>query len=191
MGNILPNVFKSSNKNSMRILMLGLDAAGKTTVLYRFKLGEETITLPTIGFNVEDFKYKNIDVVMWDVGGQDKIRKLLSHYYNGTNAMIFVIDASDTPERLEKARDELNGMLQEDQLKGAQLLVYANKQDLPGALSGPEITKLLGLDKVTDRNWIVQETVATKGDGLYEGIEWLATVLRLRKVKRKSRSRKF
>jgi ADP-ribosylation factor protein 1 len=63
----------------MRILMVGLDAAGKTTILYKFKLGEVVTTIPTIGFNVETVDYKNISFTVWDVGGQDKIRPLVQH----------------------------------------------------------------------------------------------------------------
>ena len=55
-------------------LMVGLDAAGKTTILYKLKLGEVVTTIPTIGFNVEQVDYKNISFTVWDVGGQDKIR---------------------------------------------------------------------------------------------------------------------
>merc|ERR1711945_50216 len=65
----------------MRILMVGLDAAGKTTILYKLKLGEVVTTIPTIGFNVETVEYKNISFTVWDVGGQDKIRPLWRHYY--------------------------------------------------------------------------------------------------------------
>lgn len=65
--------------------MLGLDAAGKTTILYKLKLGESTITIPTIGFNVETVQYKNINFTVWDVGGQHLVRPLWKHYYPGTN----------------------------------------------------------------------------------------------------------
>ena len=60
-------------KQEMRILMVGLDAAGKTTILYKLKLGEVVTTIPTIGFNVETVEYKNISFTVWDVGGQDKV----------------------------------------------------------------------------------------------------------------------
>ena len=70
-------------KRDVRILMVGLDAAGKTTILYKLKLGENINTIPTIGFNVEQVVYKNISFTMWDVGGQDKIRALWRHYYSG------------------------------------------------------------------------------------------------------------
>src|SRR5579872_1277626 len=80
----------------MRILLVGLDASGKTTICYKLKLGEVVVTIPTIGFNVETITYKNINFTMWDVGGQDKIRPLWRHYYANTNAVIFVVDSNDS-----------------------------------------------------------------------------------------------
>ncbi|XP_030302237.1 ADP-ribosylation factor 1 isoform X2 [Calypte anna] len=85
MGNIFANLFKGLfGKKEMRILMVGLDAAGKTTILYKLKLGEIVTTIPTIGFNVETVEYKNISFTVWDVGGQDKIRPLWRHYFQNT-----------------------------------------------------------------------------------------------------------
>lgn len=85
MGNIFGNLLKSLiGKKEMRILMVGLDAAGKTTILYKLKLGEIVTTIPTIGFNVETVEYKNICFTVWDVGGQDKIRPLWRHYFQNT-----------------------------------------------------------------------------------------------------------
>merc|ERR1719274_148602 len=100
------------SKKEMRILMVGLDAAGKTTILYKLKLGEVLTTIPTIGFNVETVEYKNINFTVWDVGGQDKIRKLWRYYYQNTQGLIFVIDSNDR-ERIEDAREELTHMLSE------------------------------------------------------------------------------
>merc|ERR1712170_76094 len=114
----------------MRILMVGLDAAGKTTILYRLKLGEVVTTIPTIGFNVETVEYKNISFTTWDVGGRDKIRPLYRHYYQNTQALVFVVDSNDH-ERLEDARYELHRTVEEDELRDTVLLVMANKQDLP------------------------------------------------------------
>merc|ERR1712195_349681 len=102
-------------KKDCRILMVGLDAAGKTTILYKLKLGEVVTTIPTIGFNVETVEYKNIAFTVWDVGGQDKIRPLWRHYYTNTEGIIFVVDSNDR-DRVDEARDELNRMLSEDEL---------------------------------------------------------------------------
>jgi ADP-ribosylation factor protein 1 len=99
-------------KKEMRILMVGLDAAGKTTILYKLKLGEIVTTIPTIGFNVETVEYKNISFTVWDVGGQDKIRPLWRHYFQNTQGLIFVVDSNDR-DRVVEARDELHRMLNE------------------------------------------------------------------------------
>ncbi|GCB22581.1 ADP-ribosylation factor [Aspergillus awamori] len=186
-------------RKEMRILMVGLDAAGKTTILYKLKLGEIVTTIPTIGqsssssslssvqtqqnlasiscFNVETVEYKNIQFTVWDVGGQDKIRPLWRHYFQNTQGIIFVVDSNDR-DRIVEAREELQRMLNEDELRDALLLVFANKQDLPNAMSPAEITQQLGLQSLTRRPWYIQSTCATTGDGLYEGLEWLAETLR-------------
>ncbi|KAJ2910346.1 hypothetical protein GGI21_000968 [Coemansia aciculifera] len=163
-------------KKEMRILMVGLDAAGKTTILYKLKLGEIVTTIPTIGFNVETVEYKNISFTVWDVGGQDKIRPLWRHYFQNTQGIIFVVDSNDR-DRITEARDELQRMLSEDELRNAHLLVFANKQDLPNAMNAAEITDKLGLQAITKTKWYIQATCATSGDGLYEGLEWLSTIV--------------
>merc|ERR1719159_2117209 len=160
-------------KSERRILMVGLDAAGKTTILYRLKLGEVTATIPTIGFNVETVEYKNIKFTVWDIGGQDKIRKLWRHYYRGTHGAIFVVDSSDR-DRIEDARDELTKMLDEDEMSDAALLVIANKQDLPNAMGSSEVAEKLGLHGLRKRQWSIQSACATTGEGLFEGPEWLS-----------------
>jgi len=160
----------------MRILMVGLDAAGKTTILYKLKLGEIVTTIPTIGFNVETVEYKNINFTVWDVGGQDKIRPLWRHYFQNTQGLIFVVDSNDR-ERINEAHEELNKMLNEDELREAAVLIFANKQDLPNAMSVAEITDKLGLHSLRSRKWYIQSTCATSGDGLYEGLDWLSNVL--------------
>ncbi|KAL5454319.1 hypothetical protein PMIN06_005020 [Paraphaeosphaeria minitans] len=164
-------------KKEMRILMVGLDAAGKTTILYKLKLGEIVTTIPTIGFNVETVEYKNIQFTVWDVGGQDKIRPLWRHYFQNTQGIIFVVDSNDR-DRVVEAREELQRMLNEDELRDAMLLVFANKQDLPNAMNAAEITDKLGLHSLRQRAWYIQSTCATSGDGLYEGLEWLSNSLR-------------
>ena len=185
MGNLFGSIWeKLAGKQERRILMVGLDAAGKTTILYKLKLGEVVTTIPTIGFNVETVDYKNINFTVWDVGGQDKIRPLWRHYYQNTQGIIFVVDSNDR-ERIDadssaeqkSAREELQRMLVEDDLRDAVLLVFANKQDLPNALSVNEVTERLGLNSVRNRQWYVQACCATTGDGLYEGLDWLSDTL--------------
>merc|ERR1711972_880938 len=170
----------------MRILMLGLDAAGKTTALYKLKLGEVVTTIPTIGFNVETVEYKNISFTEWDVGGQDKTRPLWRHYYQNTQGIIFVVDSNDR-ERIDdssgsdnSAKEELHKLLAEDELRDANLMVFANKQDLPNAMSVAEVAEKLGLNQLRNRQWHIQSTCATTGDGLYEGFDAIHEMLHCR-----------
>ncbi|XP_055040794.1 ADP-ribosylation factor 4 [Misgurnus anguillicaudatus] len=165
-----------SKKKHMRLLMVGLDAAGKTTILYKLKLGEVVSTVPTIGFNVDTVEYKNISFTVWDVGGQTKIRSLWRHYYQNTEGLIFVVDSSDH-ERIQEAAEELMMMLHEDEMRDVVVLVLANKQDLPKALPVHQLTDRLGLHSLKNKQWFVQPTCAVQGSGLYEGLDWLSDQL--------------
>ena len=172
MGNalaVLNNIFK---KQEARIVMVGLDAAGKTTVLYKLKLNDVVTTIPTIGFNVEKVEYKNLKMTIWDVGGQDRLRPLWRHYYENCNGVIFVVDSNDQI-RMKTARDEVQKMMDEPNLRDAKLLVYANKQDMPGAMPASELIDTLQLRNLK-QEWFVQPTCAIDGKGLYEGLDWLA-----------------
>jgi len=173
MGLWFSSIFdKMTKKKESRILMVGLDAAGKTTILYKLKLGEVVTTIPTIGFNVETVQYKNVDFTVWDVGGQDKIRPLWRHYYQNTQGIIFVVDSNDR-DRIGEAKAELDRMMTEEELRDACLLVFANKQDLPKALKAGEVTTALGLNDCRSRKWFVQPCCATNADGMYDGLDWL------------------
>lgn len=92
-------------------------------------------------------------------------------YYANTAAIIYVIDASDT-ERLNTAKAELLAMLSEEELKDSKLLVFANKQDLPGALDEGQVSEKLGLSELKDRQWSIYKCCATKGEGLEDGLDW-------------------
>ena len=186
MGNTIGRVFKRYfGKQECRVLMVGLDSAGKTTILYQFKLDELVTTIPTIGFNVETLEHKNVTFTMWDIGGQDKIRALWRLYYQETDGIIFVVDSNDR-ERIQEAKDELFYLLKDDELKNCLLLVYANKQDLPNVMSTTEITEKLGLMTLRNRNWYIQATSAVNGIGLLEGLEWLGTQIKIRQMNSKS-----
>ncbi|KAK7127392.1 hypothetical protein R3I93_020089 [Phoxinus phoxinus] len=177
MGIFFSNLFaRLLKKKEMRLLMVGLDAAGKTTILYKLKLGEVVSSIPTIGFNVETVEYKNIAFTVWDVGGQTVIRGLWRHYYVNTKGLIFVVDTSDH-ERIEMAAEELKMMMAEDEMRDVVLLVLANKQDLPKAMTVSELTDRLGLHTLRGRQWFVQPTCAVQGSGLYEGLDWLSDQL--------------
>jgi len=174
MGSFLATVLnKFQSKDPVRLLMLGLDAAGKTTILYKMKMNETVNTIPTIGFNVETLKYKNLEFNTWDIGGQFKLRNLWRHYYENTQGLIYVVDSNDT-ERLEECREALNEVISDEAMHGVPVLIYANKMDLPNALTVPQISERLGLMHLRDRKWHMQASNATRGDGLYEGLDWLA-----------------
>lgn len=176
MGNFFSKFFGSKE---MRILMLGLDAAGKTTVLYRLKLDQPVTAIPTVGFNVETVIFKNVKFGIWDVGGQDKIRPLWRHYYTGTQGLIFVIDSSDR-ERIEEARQELYKIAMDRGMSDVPILIFANKQDMPNTMKPHEIQQRLELSHgpLRQRNWFVQPSTAVSGEGIYEGLSWLMTFVK-------------
>ncbi|KAN0025561.1 hypothetical protein ACTFIU_001838 [Dictyostelium citrinum] len=163
-------------KKDTRILMIGLDGAGKSTLLYKLKLGDVVMTIPTIGFNVETIEYKNLSMTIFDVGGQNKIRALWKHYYHGSNAVIFVVDSTDR-ERIDEVKEEIDNLLIQDELKGVQLLIFANKQDMNNAMNTAEIVNSLNLNSIKDRKWYVQPCSALRSDGIYEGFDWVANSL--------------
>ena len=129
MGNLITSVWQKlfNFKQDVRILMVGLDAAGKTTILYKLKLGELVTPIPTIGFNVEEVTYKNVHFTVWDVGGQKKLRNMWKHYYDGVHAIIFVVDSADHDRIEGDCKEELHNLMQQEELKDATFLIYANK----------------------------------------------------------------
>ena len=157
-------------KKDVRILMVGLDAAGKTTILYQLKMEETVKTMPTLGFNIETFEYKKVFFIILDVGGKEGIIVNWEQYYQNTDGLIFVVDSNDQ-DRIEDAVEKLKKLLAEEELKNCPVLVLANKQDLNGALAPDEVGDLKG------RTWLVQGTSATTGQGLKEGLDWMASVL--------------
>ena len=108
--------------------MLGLDSTGKTTLLYKLKLDKVLKTIPTIGFNIETVKYKSLNMTIWDVGGQEKIRPLWRHYFNNISAVIFIIDSNDYG-RFEEVKKELHYLMDHDEFKNVKVLILCNKQD--------------------------------------------------------------
>ncbi len=181
MGNFfdkIKGVLSSLGGSEARILMLGLDAAGKTTILYKLKLNETVSSIPTIGFNVETVTpVKNVTFTVWDVGGQDKIRPLWKHYFNNTEGLVYVVDSSDRA-RINESKDELKWILESDEMRGVPVVILANKQDLPGALPTADVSGKLGLNQMTDRHWYIQSTCAVNGDGLFEGMNELAKLVK-------------
>lgn len=167
----LAEAYGNWNDTPARILLLGLDNAGKTTCLYKLKLNETVSTIPTIGFNVETVQpVPGLTMTVWDVGGQEKLRGLWRHYYHGVNGLIWVIDSND-PARIEESREEFMTVINDDSIpRGVPLLIFANKQDLPQAVSTSKIVDMLGLHSLRGHKWHVQASNAVTGDGLCEGM---------------------
>ncbi|KAM6967752.1 ADP-ribosylation factor-like 4aa [Aplochiton taeniatus] len=160
---------------SFHIAILGLDSAGKTTVLYRLQFNEFVNTVPTKGFNAEKVRvslgrHRTVTFHFWDVGGQEKLRPLWKSYTRCTDGIIFVVDSVDA-ERMEEAKTELHKIVKATENNGVPLLVVANKQDLRNSLGLAEIEKVLALKDLGPATpWHLQPTCAIIGDGLKEGL---------------------
>ena len=169
-----------NESNPMRILLLGLDNAGKTTILYKLKLNENVVTIPTIGFNVETVQpVKGVTFTVWDIGGQHKIRPLWQHYYQNTQGLAFVVDSSDR-ERIVEASEELHGIIEDGSMYGVPVVIIANKQDLPNAISCTELIECLQLNKLssTKNKWYIQSSCAINGQGIYESMHKLSDMIK-------------
>eukprot|EP01018_Ginkgo_biloba_P005717 Gb_01290 [translate_table: standard] len=174
-GRFIENIFWGHL--DARIVMLGLDAAGKTTILYKLKINEIVTTIPTIGFNVETVQYKNVNFTVWDIAGQYRFQPLWKHYLVNTQGLIFVVDSNDR-DRIPEARDELHRLLAEPDLRDAKVLVFANKSDLPKAVPMAELSEKLQLHVVKQQKWYIQSCCAVTGEGLYEGLDWLSSAIK-------------
>ncbi|KAI9281590.1 ADP-ribosylation factor family-domain-containing protein [Sporodiniella umbellata] len=160
------------NEKEMRILMLGLDNAGKTTILKKIN-GEPIDTIsPTLGFNIKTLEHENYKLNIWDVGGQKSIRSYWRNYFEQTDALVWVVDSADRL-RLNDCKKELQQLLQEERLAGATLLVFANKQDITGALSEKEIKDVLELEDIKSHHWAILACSAVTGCNLLKGMDWV------------------
>ncbi|KAM3176755.1 ADP-ribosylation factor-like protein 2 [Hymenolepis weldensis] len=159
-------------EKEMRVLILGLDNAGKTTIVKKFN-GEDISTIaPTLGFSINTIEYMGYRLNAWDVGGQHSLRSYWRNYFETTDALIWVVDSSDRL-RLDDCREELSKLLVEERLVGATLLVLANKQDLQGALNPAEIAGALNLRDITTHHWSIYGCSAVTGENLLESVGWL------------------
>jgi len=159
-SSLWPTAPKTSPRN-YTITMIGLDGAGKTTVLCKLKHNESPVeVVPTIGFNIETISLSDgINLCIMDIGGQDRIRDLWKHYFDGCQAIIFVVDSNDM-QRFEEARQQLEVVLGEEKLKNAVLLVLANKQDITRAAPVVQVAEELRLRQVAgSRKWFIQGTL--------------------------------
>jgi len=164
-----------AKEKEVRLLILGLDNAGKTTILRKFS-GEPTDQIePTLGFNIKTLEHRGYTLNFWDVGGQKTIRAYWRNYFEQTDGLIWVVDSADQT-RLELCRDELDALLQQEKLVGASLLILANKQDVAGSMSTDGIADILCLhtsDKFKNRHWSIHACSAMTGEGLADGMDWM------------------
>ena len=168
--------FFTKNRNNFKIIILGMQNAGKTTILYRLSLGQLVKTTPTIGSNVEELTYNNVKFQAWDLGGQESTRSVWDVYYMNTDAIVYVIDSIDE-EYYEESKTQFHKMLNNPALKNATILIFANKQDLPGAKTVNKLIEDYGFDKIKSHIWHIQSCSALKGEGLVTGIKWLSEQL--------------
>ncbi|WFD29165.1 hypothetical protein MSPP1_000170 [Malassezia sp. CBS 17886] len=152
-------------QRELKICILGLDNAGKTTLMYKMTLGSVVATAPTIGSNTETFEYKNLKFMLWDVGGQTSLRSNWAQYLASTDALIFVVDSNDR-DRVALARSELHRIAVDENISGAPILVWANKQDVRGSMSPSEISDALNLSSFRDRTWQIFGCSALTGKGI-------------------------
>ncbi|KAL8828514.1 MAG: hypothetical protein Q9170_006567 [Blastenia crenularia] len=156
----------------MRILMLGLDNAGKTTVVKKLMKEDVHTVSPTFGFIIKTIDYEGYKLNIWDVGGQKTLRTYWRNFFEKTDALIWVVDAADRL-RVDDCRQELEGLLLEERLMGASLLVLSNKTDIQGSMSDDKIRKALALDAITTHKWIIIQCSAITGFNLEKGINWV------------------
>ncbi|ALC48149.1 maker262 [Drosophila busckii] len=179
MGKSLSLLFdRFAAKENVHVLMIGLDAAGKTTTLYQLKLGTRLTSIPTVGFNVEMLEYKRLRLSLWDIGGQRRVRTMWRYYYGNVEGVIFVVDAADS-QRFPEAMCELHALLDVSELRNSVVLVFANKQDLPHAVAPEDLAVKLRLHELGQR-WKVHGASANSGHGVQEGMELLYRMIRQR-----------
>ncbi|KFP23377.1 ADP-ribosylation factor-like 11, partial [Colius striatus] len=171
-------ISKGQRKRDPRVVMLGLDFAGKSTLLYKLKSGQAVETSPTVGFNVESLQTPcYISFTLWDVGGQGSLRISWPHYLEDTNALVFVLDSTDTA-RLPEALAALEEVLSHPSMAGVPILLLANKQEVPGALAPAELGERLPRRCLAGHRWVLRGCSAHTGQGLQEALAVLGELLR-------------
>ncbi|KAK7801625.1 hypothetical protein U0070_027579 [Myodes glareolus] len=179
MGILFTRIWRLFNHQEHKVIIVELDNAGKTTILYQFSMNEVVHTSPTIGSNVEEIVVNNTRFLMWDTGGQESLRSSWNTYYTNTEFVIVVVDSTDR-ERISVTREELYKMLAHEDLRKAGLLIFANKQDGKECMTVAEISQFLKLTSIKDHQWHIQACCALTGEGLCQGLEWMMSRLKIR-----------
>lgn len=160
---------------TVKIAWLGLDHAGKTTIVKRITSGEfNDSTFRTLGMNVDEFSSGTVRFISWDIGGQEAFRESLwESYMAGSMGIVYVVDSADR-ERFEEASKELwKYVLDNPKVDQIPILVLANKQDLEKSASAGEVARGLNLHKVVTHSYAIVPTSAKTGFNIEEGLEWL------------------
>jgi ADP-ribosylation factor-like protein 6 len=165
------------SKKEARILVIGLDNSGKTTMIQYLKPqkgGQASEVTPTVGFQVEEFSKNDINFTVYDMSGQGRYRSLWEHYYADVQAIIYVLDSTDRL-RICVAKEELEQLLSHEEIRKvrAPVLFFANKMDIPGAMTPEECMEEMELERIKDKPWHITPSNALNGAGVNEGIEWL------------------
>ncbi|CAM4586623.1 unnamed protein product [Lepidochelys olivacea] len=171
---------KGSVEQELRIVLLGLDNAGKTTLLKCLASEEVSTITPTQGFNIKSVHSHGFRLTVWDIGGQRAIRPYWKKYLGHTDILIYVIDSADK-KRFEETGQELAELIEDESLMGVPLLVFANKQDLASAEPAAEIAEGLNLPTYRDRQWQIQACSALSGEGVQDGMNWICSQITSRK----------
>ncbi|KAI0260502.1 GTP-binding protein [Gloeopeniophorella convolvens] len=159
-------------EREMRLLFLGLDNAGKTTILKKLNGEDITTVSPTLGFNIKTFVHGRYTLNIWDVGGQRTLRPYWRNYFEQTDGLVWVVDSGDRL-RMNDCKEELHSLLLEDRLAGASLLVFANKQDIQGSMTDREIEQALDLPGIKSHQWNIVSCSAVTGYNLLDGLNWV------------------
>jgi len=171
----------ASKRSAANIVVVGLDNSGKTTIINRLKPGEAQSSniVPTVGFTVEKFQYRSLQLIAFDMSGQGRYRNMWEHYYRDCNGIIFVIDSSDKL-RLAVAREELDQLLAHPEIRERRvpILFFANKMDVRDAVTSVKCSAILELSRVENKPWHICASNAVTGEGLEEGITWLTDQIR-------------
>uniref|UniRef100_A0A7S0S4J2 ADP-ribosylation factor-like protein 6 n=1 Tax=Chlamydomonas leiostraca TaxID=1034604 RepID=A0A7S0S4J2_9CHLO len=162
----------------VNVVVVGLDNSGKTTIIERLKPKDRQAVevAPTVGFTVDEFSKGALKFTVFDMSGAGRYRTLWEQYYREAESIIFVVDSADRI-RLVVAKDEMDNMLKHPNLRKVPVLFFANKKDLPTALTPVEIAQALRLEEIKDRPWQIVPSNALTGEGLDRGTEWLAEKL--------------
>jgi ADP-ribosylation factor-like protein 4 len=180
---------------SLHVVLLGLDMSGKTTILYRLKLNEFINAVPTIGFNTEKIrshsgKSKGARFKFWDAGGSEKLRPLWKSYSRATDAIVYVVDSSDT-ERFDEAKTELIKLARSPTNSGVPILVIASKQDLREAVSLEEVERCLSLKDIRQHTpYHLIPACGITGEGLDNVLDLLCEMIDKRRSLQKQQKKR-